>query len=184
MRRLILCALLAMYAGAATAETGAQFAAPGVRAPDDPNVNGIRFSIFYGTNQKVRGLDFGLFSLSETAELSGLGLVLGLGKVTGNMDGAAAISLINVHTGSDRGLNAAFVNRVNQAASAVGIAFVNIADGATMADVGGLNISDSSKVQLGFLNVTQKIEGVQLGFLNIAANGFLPVFPIFNFAVD
>ena len=48
-------------------------------------------------------------------------------------------------------------------------------------DLGGLNVSDRSTVQLGFINITQRIEGVQLGFINLAENGFLPVFPFFNF---
>ena len=50
-----------------------------------------------------------------------------------------------------------------------------------MVDLGGLNVSDSSSAQLGFLNITKKLTGVQIGFLNIAENGFLPMFPIFNF---
>jgi hypothetical protein len=61
------------------------------------------------------------------------------------------------------------------------VGFVNIADGATMVDVGGLNVSNRSTAQVGFINVTKQITGFQFGFLNIAENGFLPVFPIFNF---
>jgi hypothetical protein len=184
MKRLIICALVLLFASAASAETAFQFTTIAVRAPDDPDVNGMRFSLLHGKNQNMRGFDFGLISLSESTTLSGLAMVFGLNRLNGNMDGGAAISLINVHTGSDRGLNAAFVNRVNEAPSAVDLGFVNIADGETMADVGGLNVSDSSTVQLGFLNVTRKIKGAQIGFLNIAENGFLPVFPIFNFPVD
>jgi hypothetical protein len=58
---------------------------------------------------------------------------------------------------------------------------VNIADGTTLVDVGGLNVSASSTAQIGFINVTKEIKGFQFGFLNIAENGFLPVFPVFNF---
>ncbi len=181
MKRMILCFFFLVYANMASAETPFQFAAPNHQSPTDPNVNGVRLSILHGKNQSVRGLDLGLLSLSETANLSGLGLVLGMGKVTGEMSGGAAISLVNIHTGSDTGLNAAFINRINDAESAVDVGFVNIADGATMVDVGGLNVSNRSTVQLGFINVTKKITGVQIGFVNIAENGFLPVFPIFNF---
>ena len=106
--------------------------------------------------------------------------MLGIGKLTGNMSGCAT-SLINVHTGKDTGVNAAFVNRTNSVESGANIGFVNIADGYTMVDLGGLNVSGRSSVQLGFLNVTKKLTGVQIGFLNIADNGFLPMFPIFNF---
>jgi hypothetical protein len=178
---MILSFFLLIYASVASAETPFQFAAPNLQSPQDPDVNGVRLSILHGKNQSVRGFDLGLLSLSETSILSGVGLVLGMGKVTGEMSGGAAISLINIHTGRDRGLNAAFINRINSAESAVNVGFVNIADGATMLDVGGLNVSASSKAQLGFINVTKKITGFQFGFVNIAENGFLPVFPIFNF---
>ena len=181
MRRLVLCFALLVCANLASAETPFQLGVPNNNAPDDPDVNGVRLSIFYGKNRSVRGLDLGLLSLSETSSLSGVAFVLGMGKVTGEMSGGAAFSLINIHTGRDRGLNAAFINRINSAESAVDVGFVNIADGATMLDVGGLNVSDSSTAQLGFINVTKKITGFQFGFVNIAENGFLPVFPIFNF---
>ena len=181
MRRLVLCFALLACANLASAETPFQFGVPHNNAPDDPDVNGIRLSIFYGKNRSVRGLDLGLLSLSETSNLSGVGLVLGMGKVTAEMSGGAAFSLINIHTGRDRGLNAAFINLINSAESAVDVGFVNIADGPTMLDVGGLNVADSSTAQLGFINVAKKITGFQFGFVNIAKNGFLPVFPIFNF---
>ena len=181
MKRMILCFVLLIFANVASAETRFQFAAPNHQSPRDPDVNGVRFSILHGKNQSVRGLDLGLLSLSETSNLSGVSLVLGMGKVTGEMSGGAAISLINVHTGRDTGLNAAFINRLNVAESAVNVGFVNIADGATMVDVGGLNVSSRSTAQLGFINITKEITGFQFGFVNIAENGFLPVFPIFNF---
>lgn len=180
MKRMVLCFFLA-FANVASAETAFQFAAPNVRAPEDPDVNGVRFSILHGKNQSVRGLDLGLLSLSETSNLSGLSLVLGISKVTGEMSGGAAISLINIHTGSDTGVNAAFVNRINSAENALNFGFVNITDSVTLVDVGGLNVSERSVVQVGFINVTKEITSFQFGFLNIAENGFLPWFPIFNF---
>ena len=179
-----LTASLLLGSHVATADTGGQFAAPGVRAPDDPNVNGFRFTLLYGENEKMSGLDVGLLSISESKVLSGCALVFGINKVTQAMDGGAAFALVNIHTGNDRGLNAAFVNKVNNADSAVDFGFINIADGNTMLDIGGVNITKSSTAQLGFINVTKKINGFQLGFINIAENGFLPVFPFFNFAVD
>ncbi len=181
MKRMILCFSLLVYANMASAETAFQFSAPNHQSPKDPNVNGVRLSILHGKNQSVRGLDLGLLSLSETSNLSGLALVLGMGKVTGEMSGGVAISLVNLHTGRDSGLNAAFINRINTGESAVNVGFVNIADGTTMVDLGGLNVSDRSTVQLGFINITKKITSFQFGFVNIAENGFLPWFPIFNF---
>ncbi len=181
MKRMILSFLLLIFASVASAETPFQFAAPNLQAPQDPDVNGVRFSIFHGKNRTQSGLDLGLLSLSETQNLSGVGLVLGIGKVTGEISGAAAISLINIHTGRDSGLNAAFINRLNDAEGAVTVGFVNVADGATMLDIGGVNVSKRSTAQLGFINVTKEITGFQLGFINIAENGFMPWFPGFNF---
>jgi len=188
MKRMVLCFallvhanVLVVHAGVASAEAPFQFAAPNTRAPDDPDVNGVRFSILHGENESIRGLDFGLLSLSETSHLSGVSLVLGIGKVNNEMSGGVAISLVNIHGGNDSGLNAAFINRINAAENAVTVGFVNIADGNTLVDIGGVNISNSSTAQLGFINFTKKIKGFQFGFINVAENGFLPVFPIFNF---
>jgi len=171
---------LVLGATASTAETRAQFAAAGVRAPDDADVNGVRFSMLYGEANSVSGLDLGLLSIAETDRLSGVALVLGVSQVTEDLDGGA-ISLFNINSGNSRGLNAAFVNMLNNAENAVDVGFVNIADGTTMVDIGGLNVTDQSTAQLGFINVTKQITGFQLGFVNIAQNGFFPVFPFFNF---
>jgi len=181
VKRLVLVLALLIHASLAFAEAPLQFAVSTGRVPDDPNVNGIRVSLFHGKNESVRGLDLGLLSVSETGNLSGLGLVAGVGKVSGDMSGGAAISLINIHDGRDAGLNAAFINRLGSPDRAVNIGFVQIADGETLLDIGGLNVSERSTVQLGFINVTDEIKGFQFGFLNIAGNGFLPFFPIFNF---
>ena len=180
MRRAALSLFLLVFANTAFAEAAFQFAAPSHRSPDDPIVNGVRLSIFHGVNETVRGVDFGLLSFSETSNLSGLGLVAGMGKVTGEMSGAA-FGVVNYHTGTDLGLNAALINRIDTVKDGANVGFLNIADGFTAVDVGGLNLSDRSKVQVGFINVTKKIDGAQIGFLNIAENGFLPVFPFFNF---
>ena len=50
-----------------------------------------------------------------------------------------------------------------------------------MVDIAALNLSDESTAQLGFVNVTKHLTGFQLGFINVADNGFLKVFPFFNF---
>ena len=180
MKRLILCLSLLFIAMPAFSETGFQFAAPGVRAPNDPNVDGFRLSILYGKNASVSGLDLGFFSFSETSKLSGFSAIFGVGRITGQSSGCAS-ALVLLHTGEASGINAAFINRVHSMKTGVNLGFVNITEGASNVDVSGLGISGKSKVQLGFVNVTDEIEGVQIGFLNVAKNGFLPVFPFFNF---
>lgn len=178
---LLLCALL--LGGAASAETPFQFATIKVNAPDDPHVEGIRLALLHGDNAVMRGVDFGVFSLSETDQMSGVAFVAGVHKVDGDMDGGVSFSTINLHAGRDRGLNHAFINLLGNPDRAVNIAYLNIARGSTLLDIGGINVSKSSRVQIGFANVTDRLEGFQFGFLNVAENGFLPVFPVFNFPI-
>lgn len=185
MRSMLLSSLLTLAAlfsaGISSADVTAQFAAGGFRGPDDPNVSAFRFTILNGKNTKMGGFDLGLASLSESKDLSGFALIFGLHRLTGDMNGGAVFSLVNIHDGNDKGLNAAFVNKVNNADGAMNLGFVNIADGSTLIDTGALNMSKESTAQLGIINITTKLRGLQLGFINIAENGFLPVFPIFNF---
>lgn len=181
MKRLVLCLALLLFANTALAEAAFQFTAPNLRAPEDPDVNGFRLSLFRGKNTSVRGFDLGILSWSESSRFSGLSLVAGVNRVTGGMSGGASISLINYHTGTDTGVNAAFINKLNNTEGAFNVSFLNLADGATQVDLGGLNLSDRSTAQIGFVNVTNEIKSFQFGFLNIAKNGFLPVFPVLNF---
>jgi hypothetical protein len=171
---------LLISAGVASAETAFQFAAPGLNAPSDPDVGGLRFSVIWGKNHSTRGLDLGLISMSETSRLGGLALVAGVSKVTGEMDSGVAFSLVNYHTGRDSGVNGAFINLLADASHAFNTGFVIVAD-KTMVDLGGVNVSDSSTAQIGFINFTREIKSFQFGFINMAENGFLPFFPIFNF---
>jgi len=177
---LALLGLVASF-GTASADATAQFAAGGFRGPDEPNVNGFRFALLYGENDRMSGFDMGIFSMNESDELSGMALIFGLHRLTGDMDGGAAFSLVNLHDGNDTGFNAAFVNKVNNAEGAVDLGFVNIADGTTLVDIGGLNLAKKTTAQFGFVNIATELKGFQLGFINIAENGFLPVFPFFNF---
>lgn len=175
-------ALLLVVAGSpALAETAFQLGVPGANAPGDPNVNGVRFSFIWGKNQSQSGLDLGLLSMSQTSKMSGLGLVLGISRVTDEMSSGAIFSLVSYHTGSDSGFNGSFINLLHEAPGAFNLGFVTVADGETMVDFGGFNMSRESTAQIGFVNVTKKIKSFQFGFLNMAENGFLPIFPIFNF---
>jgi hypothetical protein len=181
MKRVILTVCLILFSNTVFAETGFQFAAPNLNLPSDPDVSGMRLSLLHGKNQSISGLDFGLLSLAETSRLSGLALVAGVSKVNDEMSGGAAFSLVNYHTGRDSGVNAAFINLLNEAGGAFNIGFVTIAKGETMVDLGGFVMSNSSTAQIGFVNITKNIKSFQIGFLNIAENGFMPVFPFFNF---
>lgn len=170
-----------LVASGAHAQRAFQFAVPNMRVPNNPHVNGIRLSIIHGKNESQRGLDLGLLSMSETSNLSGLSLIAGVSKVTGDMSNGVALNAVNWHTGRDSGVNGAFVNIVNDTERAFNVGFVNIASRGTMVDLGGFNMSKKSTAQIGFLNVTDEIKSFQFGFLNMARNGFLPIFPVINF---
>jgi hypothetical protein len=178
-------ALVPLFAaGAALADTGFQFAAPNVNLPPGPNVKGLRVSFLHGENQSVRGVDFGILSLSETSRASGVAFIGGVHYVKQEMSNGAAFSLVNYHTGRDSGMNGAFINVLNDTSEAFNVGFITYAEGATLIDLGGINISRRSKAQIGFLNMTDRIESFQFGFLNMADNGFLPIFPVFNFPAN
>ena len=176
---LVLCALL--IPTLAQAETGFQFAAPNLNAPDDESVNGMRLSVIWGKNDRMSGLDLGLLSISETRERSGFALIMGVSRVTGSTTSGANFSLINYHSGKDSGVNAGFINLLNDASGAFNVGFVTIAQKGTLADLGGLNMSESSTAQIGFINITKEIKSFQFGFINMAENGFFPIFPFVNF---
>jgi hypothetical protein len=106
-------------------------------------------------------------------------LVVGANRISGEMNGVS-LGLFNWHEGQDTGVNWGAVNITNNV-KGLNLGLLNIADGHTVADVGMVNISESSNFQLSWVNVTQQLNGLQLGLVNCAKNGFLPCFIIFNF---
>jgi hypothetical protein len=184
MIRLVLFLVSLGLAVPALAETGFQLGLPNLNVPDDPDVRGVRFSLLHGKNRSTRGVDFGLLSMSETSHASGAAFVAGVHYVRDRMERGAAFSLVNYHTGRDSGVNGAFINVLHDTSGAFNIGFITYADGTTGVDLGGINIAQATTVQVGFVNMTERLESFQFGFLNLAENGFLPIFPIFNFPVD
>jgi hypothetical protein len=184
MNRVILFLLLLVFSFQATpafaSETGFQFQMPGVRTPVGDDVNGFRIVFLYGTNRKVNGFDMGLMGFSEAATQSGFSWNFGVTRVDGPSSGAA-FSFANIHTGSDSGLNASFVNIIKTIDNGLNLGFLNITESYSATDIGALSVSQKSRIQIGMVNVTERIDGVQIGLLNFAQNGFLPVFPFFNF---
>jgi len=184
MRRTVLSLLLlCLVATPVAAETSFQFSLAGGQLPVDTDVNGFRLAILYGKNTRVYGVDLGLASFSETDRSSGFSMIWGIGKVTGRCSGLAS-AFVNVHEGEDESVNAAFVNSVRTQKSGANIGFINVTEGYSNVDISGIGISKESNVQVGFVNITGRINNLQIGFLNFADNGFFPVFPFFNFPKD
>lgn len=188
MQRLaVSLALLSLLATSAMGETATpamdktsfRFSAAGSQAPEAPNVNGFRLVLFYAANDSVSGFDLGMASPSEAKNQSGIAMTWGLGRVRGRFAGLAS-GFINIHTGEDTGVNAELIKSVKTMRSGVNVGFVNLTKGHGEIDISGLKLSKSSNVQLGFVNVTNRIDTLQIGFLNFAENGILPVMRVFN----
>ena len=182
MKSFVLCLVsVVLLAMPALAEVSFQFTLPGLRNPDDPNVDGFRLSILHGKAENVTGFDLGIFSLSESAKRSGFGLVFGIAKNTSSSAGLSG-AFINLHTGQSSGLNMGFVNSVKTLKDGgANLGMLNITEGFSAVDISGLAISNESNVQVGMVNITEKINHIQIGLLNFAENGFFPVFPLFNY---
>ncbi|KJY83258.1 phaC PHA synthase [Vibrio galatheae] len=151
-------------------------------APDNTQVSGVRLAALHGKVDTLKGVDFSIVGMSETNTTTGVnfGLFLGGSKVNQEMTGAS-LGIFNWNEGLTTGVNLGAVNVTNDVKGA-NVSFVNYSKGDTMVDVGAVNFSNESTVQVGFFNKTAKIEGVQVGIINCADNGFLPCFPIINFA--
>lgn len=151
-------------------------------APDDANVGGVRLAALHGKVDTLKGVDFSIVGMSESDVTTGVnfGLFFGASKINQEMTGAS-LGLFNWNEGKTTGVNLGAVNVTNDVNGA-NVSFVNYSEGDTMVDVGAVNLSSESTVQVGIFNKTAKIEGVQVGLINCADNGFLPCFPIVNFA--
>jgi hypothetical protein len=180
MYRLVLVAsILSLLAAPASAQVSFQFSAAGAQTPEALDVDGFRLVLFYGKNQSVSGFDFGIASFSEAVNSSGFSMIWGIGRVTGKSSGLAS-GFVNIHDSRDTGMNAAFINSVRTMQSGVNLGFVNVTDGYSSTDISGIGIAKRANVQVGFVNIAEKIEGVQIGFLNFAENGIFPFLPFFN----
>lgn len=172
-----------LYSGLTIAATPVMFSSiDNFNAPDNDNVAGVRLSALHGKVDTLKGVDFAVVGISETNTTTGVnfGLFLGASKVNQQMTGAS-LGLLNWNEGLTTGVNLGAVNLTNDVKGA-NVSFVNYSEGDTMVDVGAVNLSSESTVQVGIFNKTSKIDGVQVGIINCADNGFLPCFPIFNFA--
>ncbi len=161
------------------ADAGSQFQFAGLKSSEDENVDGFRFSMLYGSSNRMSGFDLGLASYARSNQFEGFGPLLGIGHVTGDSNGCLC-SIVNVVEGTASGANLGFLNVFGEAPEAVNLSFMNVTEGTSNVDIAAMAVSKKSKVQVGLLNITGEIERFQIGLLNIAENGIAPVFPLFN----
>ena len=128
-------------------------------------VHGLRISVLYGIQSEVVGLDVGLFN--QTDSMTGIGV--GLCNMTqGNGAGIQLGAGCSDVEGDFVGIQAGLFNQVRGQISGFQVGLANGAESGT-----GLMI--------GLVNRTDSMRGLQIGVLNWNKNGFLPLFPIFNF---
>ena len=134
---------------------------------EDQSVTAFRFSLIYGKNVNMTGLDLSLVGVN-TGSVTGVAFS-GLGMVDGDFTGWQDSWLASITKGNMQGLQ-------------VG-AYTKSGMGSTGMQFGLLNTSDDfSGFQLGVVNIAETMRsGLQIGLINIIKNKEkLKLFPIVN----
>jgi len=147
------------------------------------NIKGLRIPVFFGTAEKVIGVDFNLFT-SDVDEFVGLqsGIFLGAGifnKVNTKFKGVG-LGLVNLHGGEGEGVLIGVTNFTNEFVG-LKIGVFNYSKSNSNYELGVINYSKKSFLQLGIINIANQIDGIQIGLLNFSNNGILPMMPFLNF---
>lgn len=131
-------------------------------APRHWPVFGVRIDVGYGVQDRVTGIDLGLFN-DVRSELNGV-----------------AVGIANVGEGRVRGLRLGVANALEGSVVGVDLGVANQAIGSLKgAQLGVANvIEDGVGCQIGLINSARSLRGLQLGLVNVNGNGFLP-FTIF-----
>ena len=155
-----------------TASTPVQLALfdPAQVFDSERSVRGFRYSLFWGLNQDVSGLDISTLGNGANGTVRGVQWALLLNLVEQDFRGYQSALIVNRVGGDFSGYQGAMVN-------------------ATMGDFRGLQLACFGNdtrghmrgVQLGLVNSAKDLKGLQLGLFNVNEDGFLPFFPVFNF---
>jgi len=122
-------------------------------AKETEGVSAFRFSLIYGKNTKVTGLDLGLVSKNTSGMSTGLQWSF-VGLNDGDFTGWQSTA-VGITKGNFEGLQTGFFNSAGH----------------------------MSGLQFGFINMAQSMNGLQIGLLNfIKTGGQFPVFPIVNWS--
>jgi len=149
----------------------------------EKNVKGLRISLFGAYNENVEGLDVTPFGISGTNKSKGV-QIIGAGlNFTNEMDGMQVVGLgINYSSkSSDYQVAWVGINYAENTTTQIGIS-LNVAS-KSLTQIGFVNYSERTNFQVGFLNITEYLDGIQIGFLNIVLKPTAPygyVLPFFN----
>jgi hypothetical protein len=137
---------------------------------EDTSVSGFRLNVFLGVNRDVTGFDLSTVAGHTLGSQRGVQLGL-LNAVNGDCTGAQIGAFGTSVEGRLRGVQIAGL-----------VSLASEGSGAQMAWLLA-RASEFSGLQLGLITFADEMKGVQLGLLNFNENGFLPVFPLFNFSL-
>ena len=194
--------------------TGAQAAEPG-SAPfqlalwspiqivdSERSIRGFRYSLLWGVNQDVTGVDFSTFASKANGSVRGFQWALGLNQVGGDVVGVQAALGVNEVDGDFRGFQDGILNITRGGFSGLQLGFGNDTRGHMRGvQLGFVLVSLAGKItgvqfsplvnkttqgkglQVALINVAEDLKGLQLGLLNFNKNGILPFFPGVNFGL-
>ena len=137
---------------------------------EDTSVSGFRLNVFLGVNRDVMGFDLSAVAGHTLGTQRGVQLGL-VNQVGGDCTGAQTAALGNSVEGRLRGVQIAGL--VSLASEGSGVQIAPFLAHATK----------FSGFQLGLFTFADEMKGLQLGLLNFNENGFLPIFPLFNFGL-
>jgi hypothetical protein len=191
-------ALVLIIAFLATGVEAAESApTPGQLALWDPlqvfdserSVRGFRYSLIWGVNQDVSGLDISTVASRANGNVRGFQWALFLNHVRGDFIGVQT-SALNIANGGLTGLQLGIFGADTRGGRMRGIQ-LGLIQGSFADEVAGFQLgliatsmTSGWGLQVGGLvNVAEDMKGLQLGLININENGFLPAFPLFNFGL-
>lgn len=191
--RLCALALVAMLllSGAAAANTlqgpqpfpfGVALMAPVQYPAEDVSVTGFRFSLFYGRNAEVMGLDIGALVSAADGDVFGMqisGLVNNIGSSSGTIQFAGIAN--NCYEDFCGCQLSGIANRAGGTVQGGQIGCFNLAGDLSGIQIGVYNkAANSIGLQIGVVNETSSMQGIQIGLINMIRQSPVPFCPIFN----
>jgi len=149
------------------------------------SVEGLRLSLIRGANRDVSGFDLSCLATRTLGSLRGL-QIAPANDVEGDGSGVQIAFFTSYVEGGFRGLQLSGI--AGRAGRGTGAQIAAVHSDASVWR--GFQISLATRagemkgLQIGLLNRARELEGLQLGLLNFNENGFLPVFPFFNFGAS
>lgn len=148
----------------------------------DEDFQGIQVSAGAATHGSASGVQASFF-LNAARDLEGIQLST-VNLLQESSQAIQAATFANLDKGDLTGVQLALLNHAVRLGG-IQLGAVNLAESTDGVQVGAIwNYAEhtASGLQIGLINRADELDGVQIGLLNFCSNGFLPFFPIINFA--